>query len=74
MSNFWDLINIEEFEKRESFKDERWKVSFYCKECKKLVKAERPDKNWYVFICPLCKSDKVVIWTEEWLKNNYKIK
>jgi Zn finger protein HypA/HybF involved in hydrogenase expression len=74
MSNFWDLINIEEFEKRETFSEDRWEIAFYCKDCKKLVEAERPDSQWYTFICPLCKWEKVVIWTEEWLKANYKIK
>ncbi len=45
MSNFWDLINIEEFDKRDNFSLERWDVSFYCKDCRKLVKAERPDEK-----------------------------
>ena len=74
MSNFWDLINIEEFEKRETFSEERWDVSFYCKDCRKLVKADRPDSEWYTFVCPECSWKKVVIWTSEWLKANYKIK
>jgi len=74
MSNYWDLINIEEFEKRETFSEERWEVSFYCKDCKKLVQADRPDENWYTFICPECKWTNIVIWTEQWLKSNYKIK
>ena len=45
MSNFWDLVNIEEFDKREYFKEERWKVSFYCKDCKCLVEVDRPNEN-----------------------------
>ncbi len=74
MSNFSDLINIDEIDKRDNFSPDRWEVSFYCKDCKKLVEAERPDARWYVFICPVCKWDRVVIWTYEGLKANYKIK
>lgn len=74
MSNFWDLINIEEFDKRDNFSEDRWEVSFYCKDCKKLVETERPDINWYKFICTLCQWERIVLWTREWLKSNYKIK
>lgn len=74
MSNFSDLINIDEIDKRDNFSPDRWEVSFYCKDCKKLVDADRPDTKGYVFICPLCKWDRVVIGTYEWLKANYKIK
>jgi len=74
MSNFWDLINIEEFEKRENFTKERWKISFYCKDCKKITKTDRPNPNWYIFVCKECNWKNTVIWTEEWLKSNYRIK
>lgn len=74
MSTFWDLVNIEEFSKKDYFNPERWDVSFYCKDCKKIVEAERPNKKWYTFICPFCKWKKIAVWTEEWLKINYKIK
>ena len=74
MSNFWDLINIDEFEKRDTFSNDRWEVSFYCKDCKKLVKSDRPNPSWYTFICTECKWKNVVIWTEQSLKSNYKIK
>jgi Zn finger protein HypA/HybF involved in hydrogenase expression len=74
MSDFWDLINIEEFDKRESFNKERWNITFYCKDCRKIIEAERPNVNGYTFVCPICKWKHVVIWTEEWLKTNYKIK
>lgn len=73
MSNFWDLINIEEFEKKENFSKERWEISFYCKDCKKIVIADRPNEKWYKFICTICKWENIVIWTLEWLKTNYKI-
>lgn len=74
MSNYWDLINIEEFEKKETFSQERWEVSFYCKDCRELVKANRPDPKGYIFICPKCEWKNIAIWTEEWLKTKYKIK
>ncbi len=74
MSNFSDLINIDEIDKRDNFSFDRWEVCFYCKDCKKLIVAERPDLKWYMFVCTICKWKKVVIWTKEWLKANYKIK
>lgn len=74
MSNFWDLINIEEFDKRDNFKEDRWDISFYCKDCKKIVDAERPNPKWYKFSCKVCEWNNIVIWTLEWLKSNYKIK
>ena len=75
MSNFWDLVNIEEFwNKREYFNPERWEVSFYCKDCKKLVEVDRPNPKWYTFICKICNWKNIAIGTEEWLKSNYKIK
>ncbi len=73
MSNFWDLVNIEEFDKKGYFKEERWKVSFYCKDCKKIVETDRPNPNGYVFICKICWWKNIAIWTEEWLKSNYKL-
>ncbi len=74
MSTYWDLVNIEEFDKKDYFKEERWSVSFYCKDCKKLVETDRPNKKWYTFICKECKWENIAIWTEEWLKTNYRIK
>ena len=74
MSNFWDLINIEEFEKRDNFNDERWDVSFFCKDCRKLVEANRPNSKGYTFVCPECKWKNIAVWTAEGLKVNYKIK
>ncbi len=41
MSNFWDLINIEEFDKRDNFKEDRWDISFYCKDCKKNSRSRK---------------------------------
>ncbi len=70
-----DLINIDEFwSKKEEFKEERWDVSFFCKDCRKIVETTRPNPNWYKFICSICNWHSIVIWTLEWLKVNYKIK
>lgn len=74
MTNFTDLINIDEINKIEDFSEDRWLVSFYCKDCKKIVETQRPNTKWYLFICNLCKWKNISIWTFEWLKSNYKIK
>lgn len=74
MSVISDLVNIEEFDKKENFNPERGDVSFYCKECKKIVETNRPNPKGYSFICKICSSDNISIWTLEWLKSNYKIK
>ncbi len=75
MSNFWDLINIDEYwEKREQFNTERGEVSFYCKDCKELVETERSKPKEYVFLCKKCNGSNTVIWTLEGLKSNYRIK
>lgn len=74
MSNFWDLTNIEEFEKKDNFIEERWDVTFYCKDCQKIVEITRPNPNGYVFICKECKWKNIAIWTLEWIKEKYKIK
>ena len=69
-----DLINIESFEKKCTFNPERWEVSFFCKNCNKIVETKRPNTNGYVFICNECKGKNIAIWTNEWLITNYKIK
>jgi Zn finger protein HypA/HybF involved in hydrogenase expression len=74
MSIISDLVNIEEFEKKDDFKQERWKVSFYCKDCNKIVETDRLKSNAYIFVCKTCKRKNIVIWTYEWLKTTYKIK
>ena len=73
MSNFWDLINVEElWDKRENFNKERWSVSFFCKDCEAIVETERKNPRWYIFICKKCKGKNIAIWTEEGLKSNYR--
>lgn len=74
MSNFWDLINIDEFDKREYFSQQRWEITFYCKDCKQIVEVERPTEKWYTFLCSKCSWKNIAIWTEESIKTKYKIK
>lgn len=75
MSNFWDLINIDEYwDKREDFNQDRWNISFYCKDCKSIVDAERETPKGYVFTCTKCQGQNIVVGTYEWLKSNYRIK
>lgn len=74
MSVISDLVNIEDFDKKENFKEERGDVSFYCKDCKKIVITNRPNEKGYVFVCKVCSGKNIAIWTNEWLKSNYKIK
>ena len=75
MSNFWDLVNIEEFwDKREDFSIERWEITYYCKDCKQIVEVERPDPKWFKFICTICDWENIAIWTEAGVKSKFKIK
>ena len=75
MSNFWDLINIDEYwEKREQFSQDRWEISFYCKDCKILVETEREKPGEYIFTCKKCLWKNIVLGTLQWLKSNYRIK
>lgn len=72
MSNFWDLVNIEEFwEKRNYFETERWEVSFYCKDCEEIVETERTKPKQYIFTCKKCEWKNIAIWTQAGLKENY---
>ena len=75
MSNFWDLVNIEEFwDKREDFLEDRWEITYYCKDCEKIVEVERPNPKWFTFICNICKWENIAIWTEAGVKSKFKIK
>ncbi|MDD3646509.1 MAG: hypothetical protein PHH06_03800 [Candidatus Gracilibacteria bacterium] len=75
MSNFGDLVNIEEFgDKRENFNPERGDVAFYCKDCEAIVEVDRPNPKGYTFVCKKCKGKNIAIGTEEGLKTNYRIK
>jgi hypothetical protein len=73
--SYADLINIDDFwDKRDTFNQERWDVTFFCKDCNKIVETNRPDENWYVFICKICNWKNIAIWTQEWIKSNYRVK
>ncbi|MDD3145083.1 MAG: hypothetical protein PHV23_03135 [Candidatus Gracilibacteria bacterium] len=74
MSSFSDLVNIEEFDKRDNFKQDRGEVAFFCKDCRKIVETNRIDPNGYKFTCNICSGTNIVIGTHEGLKTNYKIK
>lgn len=69
--SYSDLVNIEEFDKRDYFSQDRWDIAFYCKDCKKAVEAARPDPKWYVFVCPECQGWNIAVGTQEWIKSNY---
>ena len=75
MSNFWDLVNIEEFwNYREDFNPERWEVTFYCKDCEKIVETIRDENQVFKFYCKECNWENIAVWTEEWIKSKFKIK
>ncbi len=75
MSNFWDLVNIEEFwDKREDFNLERWDITFYCKDCEKIVETIRENPKWYVFTCTICKWNNIAIGTEAGIREKFRIK
>lgn len=72
--NYKDLINVDDFEKRDTFKEERGSVAFYCKDCEMLVEAERLTPTWYIFQCKTCQWTNIAIGTESGLKENYRLK
>jgi len=72
MSTYDDLINIPTFgKKKEDFKDDRWDVKFYCRDCKKVVETTRLDPNKYIYQCNECGWKNISIGTSEWLKDFY---
>ncbi len=74
-NNYSDLLNVDDFwEKRITFSQERWDVSFYCKDCEEIVETQRPKQNEYTFICQKCSWQNIAIGTFEWLKENYRVK
>lgn len=74
-NNYSDLLNVDDFwEKRVTFNEERWDISFYCKDCEEIVETQRPNPNGYTFVCKKCGWKNIAVWTYEWLKDNYKIK
>ena len=75
MANYSDLLNVDDFwEKRITFNDERWDISFFCKDCQEIVETIRVNPKWYMFKCVKCEWTNIAVWTLEWLKENYRIK
>lgn len=74
MLNYSELLNIDDFQKRETFNFERWEVAFYCKDCEEIVEVNREDEKKYIYNCLKCNWKNIVIWTKEWLKENFRIK
>lgn len=75
MWNYSDLINVEEFwDKRDYFEEDRWDISYYCKDCSMLVEVERKNPKWFTFICKTCQWTTISLGTRESLKTRYKIK
>jgi len=72
--NYKDLINIDDFQKRETFNSDRGNIAFYCKDCEEIVETERKNPKRYTFICKKCNWTNIAIWTLAWLKENYRIK
>lgn len=74
MTDYQDLVNVEDiWAKKENFKDERWDVVFYCKNCEQIVSTKRIDPRKYIFECEKCKSRDISIGTQEWIKTNYRV-
>lgn len=75
MAIYNDLLNVDDFwEKKITFEENRWEVSFYCKDCEEIVETERTNPKWYIFKCKKCNSTNISIWTTAWIKENYRIK
>lgn len=79
-TSYTDLVNVPSFgKKRENnFNPERGDISFYCRDCRKIVDAINlpPQKigkkmREYLYECPLCHGHNIAIGTLEWLKEHY---
>lgn len=67
-----DLINVPSFwKKKENFRQERWEILFYCRDCKKIVEVKRVDPKKYLYKCKECKGKDISIGTEESIKEFY---
>ena len=73
--SYEDLLNIDEIgNKRVYFEEDRWEISYYCKDCTKLVEVTRLNPKWYDFSCTLCSGVNIALGTKQGLITNYKIK
>ena len=67
-----DLVNVPVFgKKREEFSADRGEVSFYCRDCRTTVSAERKHPQKCIFECPVCHGTNISIGTTEGLKDFY---
>lgn len=73
-TSYTDLVNVPSFgKKRENnFNPERGDISFYCRECRKVIEPIRlePQKigkeiKEYLYECPTCHGKRVAIGTLE---------
>jgi len=69
-----DLVNIDDFKKRDIFDEERGEIAYFCKDCNAIVEVEQPKAGKYEFICKVCWGKHIAIGTESGLKENYRIK
>lgn len=81
--NYSDLVNVPSFgKKREStFSPDRGAVSFWCKDCQKIVSARRLEPKMvekklkeYLYECTICGGKNIAIGTEEGLKSHFEKK
>lgn len=73
MLSYNDLVNVPSFgKKKENFTEDRWPVTFYCKDCKEIVSVELANtEKKHVYKCKKCNWTNVAIWTEETIKEFY---
>lgn len=72
--DYKDLVNIDDFNKRETFNPERGEIVFYCKDCEKIVTADKKHPSKYVYECVICKWSNIAIGTQAGVLENYKRK
>lgn len=48
-------------------------VIFYCKDCEKIVKADRAFGKKYVYKCRICKTKNVAFGTEKSIMNYFHV-
>jgi len=50
------------------------KIVYYCKDCEKIVKAQKITPRKLKFKCQVCQGKNVSFGTEKSIKNHYRIK
>jgi len=69
-----DLINVDDFKKRDVFHEDRGEIAYFCKDCNAIVEVEQKKTGKYEFICKVCGGKHIAVWTHAWLVDNYRIK